>query len=372
MPYGGANGPAAGVNPYYAREFELIANGGKPHFNFAALFLGFWHTLYRGCIKRFLALYALPWLLTMVLVGVEMSIMVDSMYMAAMGVVPTGLLVVFLLSAVLSLVSLGLSIYNGATFNRYYYNLCKGDARVPKKTGLLVGAIALNVVLSIIGTSLSAVGIAGAAMHSGYPSVDDPGDVLISQSGPSAGVPDGELEEHAGTVMYTALTDATVPAEYSQILTESHIFAEDVPADILEAGALEQAGRAAYLFYSDAYTLGDMLDAVADDVRWSDAEPDEEDMNLYNGSLRCLVDDTVIELALSAFPLGDGDTCLSVMGGIVYKNGDMDADSYHICTPQQVNSFMKWLCVQAGAETPVSVAALQWAHGPALTARRWK
>ena len=159
MPYGGANGPAAGVNPYYAREFELIANGGKPHFNFAALFLGFWHTLYRGCIKRFLALYALPWLLTMVLVGVEMSIMVDSMYMAAMGVVPTGLLVVFLLSAVLSLVSLGLSIYNGATFNRYYYNLCKGDARVPKKTGLLVGAIALNVVLSIIGTSLSAVGI---------------------------------------------------------------------------------------------------------------------------------------------------------------------------------------------------------------------
>ena len=86
-----------------------------------------------------------------------------------------------------------------------------------------------------------------------------------------------------------------------------------------------------------------MLDAVADDVRWSDAEPDEEDMNLYNGSLRCLVDDTVIELALSAFPLGNGDTCLSVMGGIVYKNGDMDADSYHICTPQQVNSFMKWL-----------------------------
>ena len=370
MPYGGANGPVAGVNPYYAREFELIANGGKPHFNFAALFLGFWHTLYRGCIKRFLALYALPWLLTMVLVGVEMSIMVDSMYMAAMGVVPTGLLVVFLLSAVLSLVSLGLSIYNGATFNRYYYNLCKGDARVPKKTGLLVGAIALNVVLSIIGTSLSAVGIAGAAMHSGYPSVDDPGDVLISQSGPSAGVPDGELEEHAGTVMYTALTDATVPAEYSQILTESHIFAEDVPADILEAGALEQAGRAAYLFYSDAYTLGDMLDAVADDVRWSDAEPDEEDMNLYNGSLRCLVDDTVIELALSAFPLGDGDTCLSVMGGIVYKNGDMDADSYHICTPQQVNSFMKWLCVQAGAETPVSVARLAmgtWASADGQT-----
>lgn len=170
--------------------------------------------------------------------------------------------------------------------------------------------------------------------------------------------------------MYAALTDATVPAEYSQILTEAHIFAEDVPADILEAGALEQAGRAAYLFYSDAYTLGDMLDAVADDVRWSDAEPDEEDMNLYNGSLSCLVDDTVIELALSAFPLSDGDTCLSVMGGIVYKNGDMDADSYHICTPQQVNSFMKWLCAQAGAETPVSVARLAmgtWASADGQT-----
>ena len=65
-PMGGANGPAAGVNPYYAREFELIANGGKPHFNFAAFFLGFWHTLYRGCIKRFwLYMHCpgwLPWL----------------------------------------------------------------------------------------------------------------------------------------------------------------------------------------------------------------------------------------------------------------------------------------------------------------------
>lgn len=54
----------------------------------------------------------------------------------------------------------------------------------------------------------------------------------------------------------------------------------------------------------------------------------------------------------------------------MYKNGDMDADSYHICTPQQVNSFMKWLCVQAGAETPVSVARLAmgtWASADGQT-----
>ena len=36
----------------------------------------------------------------------------------------------------------------------------------------------------------------------------------------------------------------------------------------------------------------------------------------------------------------------------------MDADSYYVCTPQQVNSFMQWLCLQAGTETPVSVARL--------------
>lgn len=77
-----------------------------------------------------------------------------------------------------------------------------------------------------------------------------------------------------------------------------------------------------------------------------------------NSTLRCLVDDTVIEIALSFFPLGDGNTCMSIMGAIVYRYGDMDVDSYYACTAQQVNSFMQWLCVQAGAETTMSAARL--------------
>ena len=58
--------PFGGCEPHYAREFELIASGAKAHFNFAAFFLGFYRTLYRGCAKRFLALYAWPWALTLV------------------------------------------------------------------------------------------------------------------------------------------------------------------------------------------------------------------------------------------------------------------------------------------------------------------
>lgn len=361
MPYG-AYGPAAGVNPYYAREFELLANGGRPHFNFAAFFLGFWHTLYRGCTKRFLVLYAWPWLLTMILSGVMVSMLPKSMFMLAAGVLPSGLLVLYLLLLVLSLASIGLAVYNGFTFNRYYYNKCRGDARVPKKAGLLAGGIALTIVAGIIMTVISMVSTVNALditddlISGAAPSYGGLDDGFVQENEPGFGEADASLKQHAGDVMYAALTDASVPVEYSQILTEAYVPAADMPADMLAYGALEQAGRAAYLFYSDDYTLGNMLDAVADDVVWSDGESGEIDT--VTGSLRCLVDDTVIELALASFPLGDGNACLSVLGGIVYKNGDMAADSYYECTPQQINSFMKWMCVQAGAETPVSAARL--------------
>lgn len=361
MPYG-AYGPAAGVNPYYAREFELLANGGRPHFNFAAFFLGFWHTLYRGCTKRFLALYAWPWLLTMILSGVMVSMLPKSMFMLTAGVLPSGLLVLYLLLLVLSLASIGLAVYNGFTFNRYYYNKCRGDARVPKKAGLLAGGIALTIVAGIIMTVISMVSTVNALditddlISGAAPSYGGLDDGFVQENEPGFGEADASLKQHAGDVMYAALTDASVPVEYSQILTEAYVPAADMPADMLAYGALEQAGRAAYLFYSDDYTLGNMLDAVADDVVWSDGESGEIDT--VTGSLRCLVDDTVIELALASFPLGDGNACLSVLGGIVYKNGDMAADSYYECTPQQINSFMKWMCVQAGAETPVSAARL--------------
>lgn len=361
MPYG-AYGPAAGVNPYYAREFELLANGGRPHFNFAAFFLGFWHTLYRGCTKRFLALYAWPWLLTMILSGVMVSMLPKSMFMLAAGVLPSGLLVLYLLLLVLSLASIGLAVYNGFTFNRYYYNKCRGDARVPKKAGLLAGGIALTIVAGIIMTVISMVSTVNALditddlISGAAPSYGGLDDGFVQENEPGFGEADASLKQHAGDVMYAALTDASVPVEYSQILTEAYVPAADMPADMLAYGALEQAGRAAYLFYSDDYTLGNMLDAVADDVVWSDGESNEIDT--VTGSLRCLVDDTVIELALASFPLGDGNARLFVLGGIVYKNGDMAAGSYYECTPQQINSFMKWMCVQAGAETPVSAARL--------------
>ncbi len=362
MPYGGAYGPDAGVNPYYAREFDLIANGGKPHFNFAAFFLGFFHTLYRGCGKRFLALYAWPWVLSLVMSVIMTNMTADSMTMAASGIVPSGFIVVYVLTLLTSLLSLGLSLYNGFTFNRYYYNKCAGDARVPKKTGLLVGSIVLVIVVTMVITVISMVSMIGAIdkmvpaqSYNDFAGLDDD---FVLDDGTSVGVlpEEGTLEQHAGGVMYDALTNLSVPMEYSQILTESHISAADTPADLFAAGAVEQACRAAYLFYNDESTLGQMLDIVVDDADWNDAE--EEEDGTVSGTMRCLVDDTVIEIALSFFPLGDGNTCMSIMGAIVYRYDDLDADSYYVCTPQQVNSFMQWLCVQAGAETPVSASRL--------------
>ena len=56
---------ASGLQPrmekqpaYYKAEFEKLSQGKKTDFNFAACFLGFWHTLYRGCWRRFLLLYS--------------------------------------------------------------------------------------------------------------------------------------------------------------------------------------------------------------------------------------------------------------------------------------------------------------------------
>lgn len=363
VPYGGAYGPAAGVNPYYVREFELIANGGKPHFNFAAFFLGFFHTLYRGCGKRFLALYAWPWVLSLVLSGVVMSMTTSSITMAASGMVPSGMIVAEGLAFLVSLLSLGLSLYNGFTFNRYYYNKCQGDARVPRKTGLLAGSIVLVIVVSMVVAGIAMINVASAVdkMISTQPYEDLAGldDNFVLDDSTSVGVmpqEDDDLTQYAGDVMYMALTDISVPVEYSQVLTESHISAQDTPADFSTAGAIEQACRAAYLFYSDEYTLGQMLDVVVDDMDWADAEV--EDDGTVSGTLRCLVDDTIIEIALSFFPLGDGNTCMSIMGAIVYRYDDLDMDSYYVCTAQQVNSFMQWLCVQAGAETPVSASRL--------------
>lgn len=358
----GPYAPSAGVNPYYAREFALIASGAKAHFNFAAFFLGFFHTLYRGCGKRFLAMYAWPWVLSLVMSVIMMNMTIDSMTMAAAGIVPSGFIVVYIFTILISLLSLGLSLYNGFTFNRYYYNKCAGDARVPKKTGLLVGSIVLVIVVTMVVTAVSMVSMLGAIdkmipnqTYNDFGGLDDD---FVLDDGTSVGVlpEEGALEQHAGSVMYAALTDSSVPVEYSQILTESHIFEEDMPADLSAAGGVEQACRAAYLFYSDEYTLGQMLDVVVDDVDWADAEVEGDDT--VNSTLRCLVDDTVIEIALSFFPLGDGNTCMSIMGAIVYRYGDMDVDSYYACTAQQVNSFMQWLCVQAGAETTMSAARL--------------
>ena len=55
-----------GPNGYYRWEFDKLSRGARASFNFAACFLGFWHTLYRGCWRRFLLLYSWLGVLTTV------------------------------------------------------------------------------------------------------------------------------------------------------------------------------------------------------------------------------------------------------------------------------------------------------------------
>ena len=101
------------IKPYYQKQFDLIAAGKKPSFNWAALFLNAWIQLYHGCTKIFCKTF-LP-----VLVSLFGCFLIN---IIAMRTLNWRLLSISsILFAVISLWSLVLHILNGFKFNKWYY-----------------------------------------------------------------------------------------------------------------------------------------------------------------------------------------------------------------------------------------------------------
>lgn len=101
------------IKPYYREQFDRIASGQKPKFNWAALFLNGWMQLYNGCTgifcKTFLPVFIALFMVSLIgMVGVSRFNVAAVVAAAVLGVV-TGLA-----SAVLSIV-------NGFRFNKWYY-----------------------------------------------------------------------------------------------------------------------------------------------------------------------------------------------------------------------------------------------------------
>ena len=119
--------------------------------------MGFWHTLYRGCWRRFLLLYSWLGVLTTV-IGLaavrelENIVWLNTAYGTSLWQWSRN---VTALAGLVLLFQVVVALYNGATFNQYYYGVCKrGAADVEKRQiglvgGILASAAAVAIVLGL-------------------------------------------------------------------------------------------------------------------------------------------------------------------------------------------------------------------------------
>ena len=132
------------AHPYYAQEFDALRRGARPRFNVAAFLGGPFHLLYRGCGGRFVRLY-LPYVFTLVLLSTAALLMDTQLVWKAwqgLGTEFTWLhAALTALRALTALWGVALAIYNGNTFNEYYWEKRWGDAAVPRHPGA-AGALA--------------------------------------------------------------------------------------------------------------------------------------------------------------------------------------------------------------------------------------
>ena len=101
------------IKPYYREQFERIASGEKPKFNWAALFLNGWIQLYHGCTGIFCKTF-LPLLIALFIVELVSMVGVWKFNF-------TLLSIALVLGIVVSIGGVALSIINGFKFNKWYY-----------------------------------------------------------------------------------------------------------------------------------------------------------------------------------------------------------------------------------------------------------
>ena len=101
------------IKPYYREQFERIASGEKPKFNWAAFFLNGWIQLYYGCNGIFCKTF-LPLLIALFMVGLISMVGILQFNFAL-------ITIALVLGLVVGLGSVALNIINGFKFNKWYY-----------------------------------------------------------------------------------------------------------------------------------------------------------------------------------------------------------------------------------------------------------
>ena len=346
-------GPGRGrpVSPYYAREFADIAAGGGGRFNVAAFFLGPFHQIYRGCYKRFARTYLPYWLALLAVLGVSFSffgkLCVELIGYGSRAPEPTQaffvwIVALMLLSVGVSAWGIGLSIYNGVTFNRRYFEKLHGDPAVPAHTGAVVIGAAAWVAAYVVAIVALTMAMLPAALQSAQTLPEPyaepaPYSESTPQSQPGDDVTYGA--EHYGAAV-SEILEAHLGEESDQALLNGYI-----PGTALE-GTLEERLRNSYLFYSDARTL-DGLFAAAEDVQWyTDYEPDADGTQYAEASW--IIGDTV---AACVFAVSDSYTW--IVDFYSYRSGEDPAqDGYYTFSDEERGALLLELYGENAQQEP--------------------
>ncbi len=335
-------GPQRPVSPYYQRQFALIAQGQRSRFNWAAFFLGPYHAVYRGHTKRFLALY-LP-LLILTLVN-EVALI------AAFGANNLSLIgITVILSWVISLVSIGLAIYNGLTFNKSYFALCGGDPRVPSCGGRLAVTIITVTLVSIV----AAVALFGVMMNQAFSQLENLGEYpfdnsYVEQLPPDGTVPQGGQQEPQ-TGSQSAVTGGTqditgLLVDYGDVVADQLYLLGWNDPDMTEA---EQIVNSAYLFRSDKVSMIDALSTASQSIYWEEVQPSE---TVFEGaryfSVYCTLEEGDI---VFDFAIGGGN--VMVFGCYVWEG-----ENYVGLNEQQASALLEALYSRAGVPQSIPYQA---------------
>ena len=247
---------------------------------------------------------------------------------------------ILLLSLGVSVWGIALSIYNGVTFNRRYFEQQHGDPAVPAHTGAVVGGAAAWVGVYIIAVVALVAALLPAAMQDAQQH-KAPGTLPYAQSVPQA-LPDDNATygtEHYGAAVSDAL-EAHWGEGSDQALLNGYIPAQAA------GGTLEERLRGSHLFYSDARTL-DELFAAAEDVQWyTDYEPDADGTEYADASW--IMGDTVLVCVFAV-----SDTYTWVVDFYSYRNGeDPTADGCYTFWDEERSALLLELYGENAPEEP--------------------
>jgi len=333
--------PAPGQQPglekqpaYYKAEFEKLSQGKKTDFNFAACFLGFWHTLYRGCWRRFLLLYSWLGVLTAAsgLVAaheLETVVMMNTAYASAAwhwdGTVSA------FISAVLML-QVAVALYNGTTFNEYYYKVCRREASDAEKRQI-------GLVAGVLVSVAAAVGVLAFAVYS-YGNGKVQGTLYRQRLLEDAAVRGPQVQQ--------ALTESEVYILDEQLFLRGYVPEKDMPASLADKGVGEQVLKSIRLFYDDEHSLGQVMNAAGLQPFFSELTVQEDGSAL--GFIFCKIGESFLELDLKIQP---GQRTV-VFTNALFLDSEMEKSVQ--ASTNQAASLLQWMYGQAGMDDTPGLA----------------